>query len=163
MNNKTTTITFICTGNICRSAASEAILRRMLKDTRITGVVVNSFGTADVGIQPRDGVMAQVAMKRGYLMDGMSAQATKELLEPSDLILCMSYEHVIAVKSLIPSDRWDSIKLFNAYCFSGNEMLRDRNVEDPSFQSEYVYTQCFLHLERGCRFIVDHLKYFYGG
>ena len=159
---KTKTITFICTGNICRSAAAEAILCRMLKDAGITDVVVNSFGTENVGVQPRDGVMAQVAMKRGYLMEGESTYRTTKALASSDLILCMAFSHVTAVQNLLPNERWDRIKLFNAYCFSGDEMLRDRNVEDPSFQSEYVYTQCFLHLERGCRFIANHLKLSHG-
>lgn len=60
------TITFICTGNICRSQAAQAILRRMLKDYGITDVAVSSFGTADVGRQPCDGVMARVSMKYVY-------------------------------------------------------------------------------------------------
>ena len=43
-----TQVTFVCTGNVCRSAAAEAILRKMVKERCIPDVKVNSVGTLNL-------------------------------------------------------------------------------------------------------------------
>ena len=44
-------IMFICTGNICRSAMAEAMLKKMLKDRNIENIEVAIFLTATVSFR----------------------------------------------------------------------------------------------------------------
>lgn len=51
------TITFICTGNVCRSPVSEAVLCGILKEAGVTDISVNSMGTSDISMQPRNAII----------------------------------------------------------------------------------------------------------
>lgn len=65
-------ILFICTGNACRSALAEVILRKMLNDNSILGVDVSSCGTKFYGEIDRDETMCRIAAEHCYEMGGQS-------------------------------------------------------------------------------------------
>ena len=148
-----TQVTFVCTGNVCRSAAAEAILRKMVNDRRIPDVKVNSVGTFNLCGEQRDGTMARIAANYGYEMTGTSTFRTAEVFQEADLILVMTYTHKLEVQNVLPYALWGRIRLFMEYCFD-----KDIPVEDPSHMPEGVYLRTFQLLEQGCRIIADRLQ-----
>lgn len=91
----------VCLGNICRSPAAEAVLKRALERAHLDSrVSVRSAGTADyhVGENPYP-LTLEVGRERGYAFDSVGAQLTFADLEQADLILVMdesNYEDVLA-------------------------------------------------------------------
>ena len=83
---------------------------------------------------------------------GLTNSPMDALME-ADLILVMTYTHMMEVRNILPHYRWGAIRLFNEYCFG-----KDIPVNDPSFMPEPVYRQTFLWLQKGCRVIIDRLK-----
>lgn len=152
-NDMKTTVTFICTGNVCRSSLAAALLEKMVRLAGLEDIEVNSMGTADIGSQPRDPIMVRLAAARGYELTGTSTHMTREALLDADLILVITYTHLLEVQNQLPYYRWGRIRLFNDYCFG-----HDHPVEDPSYMPDAVYTKTFEHLEKGCRVIVEKLK-----
>lgn len=146
-------ICFICSGNVCRSITAEILLRQMIIEQGLNDVSVFSMGTSNIGQQPCDGMMARIAMSYGYEMTGTSTFMSKDTLMEADLILVMTYTHMMEVRNILPHYRWGAIRLFNEYCFG-----KDIPVDDPSFMPEPVYRQTFLWLQKGCRVIIDRLK-----
>ena len=146
-------ICFVCSGNVCRSITAEILLRQMIIEQGLNDVSVFSMGTSNIGQQPCDGMMARIAMSYGYEMTGASTFMSKEALMEADLILVMTYTHMMEVRNILPHYRWGAIRLFNEYCFG-----KDIPVNDPSFMPEPVYRQTFLWLQKGCRVIIDRLK-----
>lgn len=92
----------VCLGNICRSPAAEAVLKRALERSHLDSrVSVRSAGTADyhVGEEPYP-LTLEVGRERGYAFDSVGAQLTFADLEQADLILVMdesNYEDVVAL------------------------------------------------------------------
>lgn len=146
-------ICFVCSGNVCRSITAEILLRQMIIEQGLNDVSVFSMGTSNIGQQPCDGMMARIAMSYGYEMTGTSTFMSKDTLMEADLILVMTYTHMMEVRNILPHYRWGAIRLFNDYCFG-----KDIPVNDPSFMPEPVYRQTFLWLQKGCRVIIDRLK-----
>ena len=146
-------ICFVCSGNVCRSITAEILLRQMIKEQGLNDVSVFSLGTSNIGQQPCDGMMARIAMSYGYQMTGTSTFMSKDALMEADLILVMTYTHIMEVRNILPHYRWEAVRLFNEYCFG-----KDTPVNDPSFMPEPVYRQTFLWLQKGCRVIIDRLK-----
>lgn len=146
-------ICFVCSGNVCRSITAEILLRQMIMEQGLNDVSVFSMGTSNIGQQPCDGMMARIAMSYGYEMTGTSTFMSKDTLMEADLILVMTYTHMMEVRNILPHYRWGTIRLFNEYCFG-----KDIPVNDPSFMPEPVYRQTFLWLQKGCRVIIDRLK-----
>lgn len=146
-------IVFVCTGNACRSAAAEAVLKKMLEDNDINDVEVSSCGTKVHGYLERDEVMCRIAGEKGYVMGGMAVQATEELLNDADLVIVMTDHHRNEVTRILKYENWNRIARFNDYCFG-----ESKDLPDPHFQTEHVYRTCFDTIESGCAEIIKKLK-----
>lgn len=146
-------ILFICSANACRSALAEAILRKMLKDSGISGVEVASCGTKFYGELERDEIMCRIAAEHGYDMGGKAVVMTEELLDSADRIIVMTEYNHNDVTRLLTYSHWDRIVRFNDYCFG-----EPSDLPDPYYQTEHVYRTCFDTIERGCRAIINKLR-----
>lgn len=80
-------ILLICTGNACRSAAAECVLKQKLEQRGITGFEVESAGTLDWGENPRDEVMVRIASEHGYHLDGVTRCMTEKMLNEADRVI----------------------------------------------------------------------------
>lgn len=146
-------IVFVCTGNACRSAAAEAILKMMIEENGIQDIAVASCGTKVHGYMERDEVMCRIAAEKGYDMGGMAVQATEDLLNDADLVIVMTDHHRSEVTRILKYENWSRIVRFNDYCFG-----EPKDVPDPHFQTEYVYRTCFDTIERGCAEIIKNMR-----
>ena len=146
-------IVFVCTGNACRSAAAEVVLRKMLADNEIRGVEVASCGTGVPEGLDREEEMCRIAAEHGYEMGGKAIPMSEELLNSADLIIVMTKRHLQEVSRLMKSGHCDRIVRFNEYCFGDSS-----DLSDPHYQTEYVYRKCFDTIEQGCRKIIKKLN-----
>lgn len=146
-------ILFICTGNACRSALAEVILRKMLNDNSIHGVEVSSCGTKVYGELDRDETMCRIATEHGYEMGGKAIPMTEQLLNSADRIIVMTEHHRNEVTRLLTYPHWNRIVRFNDCCFGDPS-----DLPDPHYQTEHVYRTCFDTIEHGCREIITKLK-----
>lgn len=145
-------ITFVCTGNVCRSAAAEAVLRTLIARKMLNHVTVNSVGMLNLCGAERDGQMARIAAKYGYTMDGYSTFRSREVFKSADLILVMTHTHKLEVQNFLPREQWHKIRLFIEYCFGIDESLAD-----PSGMPEDVYLMAFDVIEKGCKVIAERI------
>ncbi len=86
-------ILFVCTGNICRSPAGEAVLRRMADAAGLgDAVTIESCGTHAYHIgQPPDARARRAGERRGYDFAGQRArQVSISDFDRFDLILAMA-------------------------------------------------------------------------
>ena len=145
-------ILFICTGNACRSALAESVLRKQLSEVGIDDVTVGSAGTLDWGSNPRDAVMTCIAAEHGYTMEGTSHYMTREQLHAADLILVMTPSHREEVTRQLDYSHWSRVHLFMDYCFG-----KEAALIDPTYCPEIIYREVFSAIERGCRVMVEKI------
>ncbi|MHB2016629.1 MAG: arsenate reductase/protein-tyrosine-phosphatase family protein [Candidatus Xenobia bacterium] len=116
-------VLFVCTGNLCRSAAAAAIFQS-LATQRGVEVVADSAGTAAMWDMPAHSQTVEAAAEIGIDMTGhQSKPVHNELLRPPVLILGMAEEHVVWLRSIRP-DLASDIHLFRCYC--------ERRESEPS-------------------------------
>lgn len=78
-------VAFVCTGNICRSAYAEALLRWLVPDLE-----VRSGGILPMRGEPMDPLMAAELQRRGVPSDGHRAREASGRVLDADLILTMT-------------------------------------------------------------------------
>lgn len=84
-------ITFVCAGNRCRSPYAERALQRLAPNW----VQVDSAGILDLGGEPSPRALVAVAGARNIDLTGHRSRVIGDArLEQTDLVLCMSREHV---------------------------------------------------------------------
>lgn len=144
---------FVCTGNVCRSAAAEIILEKMNKDNGITNVGIASCGTKVPDGLALEEVMCRIAAEHSYAMGGMAVPAAEDILNDAGKVVVMTQHHSDQVTRILKYDNWDRIVLFNDFCFG-----EKTDLPDPHYQSEHVYRTSFNTIERGCQEIIIKLK-----
>ena len=146
-------ILFVCTGNASRSAAAEAIMKKLITDENLEGVEVSSCGTGVPDGLDREEIMCRIAAEHGYEMGGKAVAMNEELLNSADLIIVMTEWHHEKVTRLLRYDHWNRIVRFNDFCFGESS-----DLPDPPYQTEHVYRTCFDRVEAGCKEIIKKLK-----
>ncbi|MCV6584592.1 MAG: low molecular weight phosphotyrosine protein phosphatase [Marinibacterium sp.] len=125
----TTTILFVCLGNICRSPAAEAVLRHHAPDLRI-----DSAGTSGWHVgEPPYGPMQQAGARRGYDLSPLRArQFAAQDFDRFDLILAMDADNLRTIEALRPAGRDTPVRLLTDY---GPE--RADHVPDPYYTRDF--------------------------
>lgn len=131
-------ITFVCTGNTCRSPMAEVIARKWLIDNDIDSVVVESAGIlANQGQGASEGAR-WAASEGGVDLDHHGATLlTRRLVEESDLILTMSESHRLALLDLGAGDKVHRLRDF---------AREHGDVLDPFGGPDHVYEATFREI-----------------
>ncbi len=154
-------VLFVCMGNICRSAAAEAVLKRYAEEFEVD-VDVDSAGTHGYHVGDRaDARMRAAAESRGYELTSRARQVKKSDLDPGkfDLVLAMDAENYAALGKLattspkLASEDQSHIRMFSDYL--GEEWSRD--VPDPYYGETEGFMYVLDMLEAGCPVILQKL------
>jgi len=135
-----------------RSAAAEAVLKKLIADNNIANVEVASCGTDVPEGLTREDIMCRIAAEHSYEMGGKAVPMNEDLLNSADLIVVMTERQKEEVTRLLRYDNWNRIVRFNDFCFG-----ESTDLPDPHFQTEHVYRACFDTIKRGCVEIIKML------
>ena len=100
-------VIFVCMGNICRSPAGEGLMKAIVKQHDLgEEIFVDSAGTINyhAGNQA-DQRMREAAEQRGYQLESLARQITKDDCEEFDLIIAMDHDNLSYCQELDPSNK----------------------------------------------------------
>lgn len=145
-------VTFVCTGNICRSPMAEVVFRHLSQQHRLSGQIsVDSYGTGDWHVgEPADSRTIVALAAAGY--DGTSHRARQfdvSLFESSDLIVYFDNSHERILASLAP-DEAARTKLHNIVSFDPSPSGLDE-VPDPYYANAALFDSVLELIDRCCR------------
>lgn len=147
-------VLFVCMGNICRSPAGEAVMKRFAEEFRVP-VDVDSAGTHAYHVGERaDSRMRDAAETRGYELTSIARKVTHEDLstEQFDLVLAMDSDNH-AILTEMANGIAPHIRLFSDYL--DEEWPKD--VPDPYYGDEEGFDEVLDMLEAGCPLILQTL------
>ena len=147
-------VLFVCMGNICRSPAGEAVMKRFAEEFRVP-VDVDSAGTHAYHVgEKADSRMRAAAESRGYELTSIARKVTVEDLAPEqfDLVLAMDAENH-AILTQLAGEIAPHIRLFSDYL--DDEWPSD--VPDPYYGEEEGFDVVLDMMEAGCPLILQTL------
>lgn len=134
-------VVFVCTGNICRSAMAEHLLRHWAKARGL------ALETSSCGIAAESWYEVPAAARRQLEGEGVppfehkARLATREALKRGDLILAMTRAHYDHIVERFP-ELTSRTRLFREQAGFGEE-----DVADPMGGSDAVFARCLAVLK----------------
>lgn len=157
---ESTSLLFICLGNICRSPAAHAVMQQMVDEARLTDrIIVDSAGIGPwhVGQLP-DSRMRRHGAQRGYRVDHIAQQfdARRDFAR-FDHIIVMDEENYqnLSRQAHNESERqkiWRMADCFKRY--KGHD-----SVPDPYYGGDQGFELALNLIEDGCQGLLEKLGY----
>lgn len=155
-------VLFVCTGNICRSPAAEAIARHFITTGGLNGrVVVDSAGTEGyhAGEAP-DPRMRKAALQRGYDLAELRARKLEAAdFGRFDCLVAMDAGHLRRMRQLCPPVYQDRLTMLMDFVpgRTGEE------VPDPYYGGPRGFELVLDLCEQGVQALLVHLSAQAGG
>jgi protein-tyrosine phosphatase len=133
-------VTFVCTGNICRSPMAEKMFAHQLAQRGLGELVrVTSAGTADWHIGKRaDERTDRVLRAHGYPVEHSAAQVGADHMA-ADLVVALGRNHVWLLEGLgVPSER---IRMLRSFDPRSGAAVPD--VDDPYYGGHDDFERAF--------------------
>ena len=137
-------ITFICSGNICRSPMAEKMFAHQIAERGLAEAVrVTSAGTGGWHVGDTvDDRASHVLRKHGYPTTHRAAQIDDEHLS-ADLVIALGRDHVRMLRDMgVPPSRIRMLRSFDPR--SGEHAL---DVEDPYYGTQDDFDDVFAVIE----------------
>jgi L-threonylcarbamoyladenylate synthase len=150
-------ITFVCSGNICRSPMAVGILNRALLKTKYRDQVnVQSAGTLNLPRTPAALEALDVSEEKGIdLNNHLSQPVNPEIIRQSDLVICMALNHYNHLVTVYPGFR-DKIVLLRQW---GKEtLLSNPSIADPIGQPRDYFRRIFDEIEREIQRVLPEIS-----
>ncbi len=154
-------VTFVCTGNICRSPMGEFILRDLLTDAGLEDfVTVDSASTSTYEIgNPADPRTVAELRRRGHDGTGHLAREFRpEWFAHTDLVLAADEGHVRALRRWARTDlereQVHLMREFDPAAVAAGTL----EVDDPWYGDDDDFVRCFDEVEAACRGLFYHLR-----
>lgn len=149
-------VTFVCSGNICRSTMAEGILREVLSKTRFRNVMeVESAGTLPTASGPAHPLTLKTLSAHGIDMYRHQARAINaQIVEESDLLICMAVNHYEYLRARFPQHK-EKIVLLKEW--HRRSKLSNPSVADPIGHDEAFYEQTFVEIQNEIKRILPYL------
>lgn len=149
-------IMFICTGNICRSAMAEGIMKKIVKDKNIDAKVYSCGIYAETGDYATYNAIEAAKKYNVNISSHRATNIRESNIEEMDLILCATQSHKQSVIYLYPNLR-EKIYTMKEYAKLDNNG-QDMDIKDPWGYDMNVYTNCVMEIEKCIQEITKQLN-----
>ncbi len=131
-------VLLVCSGNTCRSAMGEGILRKLVASVPRANVEVSSAGTLGIEGAPATDEAIEVARRHGVDIGGhLSRAVTPDRVERADLILGMTALHVDELRRRFPA-AVDRVHLLSVFA-DGSDVDVPDPIGGPTEEYERAY------------------------
>ena len=137
-------VTFVCSGNICRSPMAEKMFAHQISERGLAGVVrVSSAGTGSWHAgDPAHERTGQVLREHGYPTSHRAAQVDEDHMA-ADMVIAMGRNHVRILRDLgVPATR---IRMMRS--FDPRSAAHPLDVEDPYYGSLEDYEEAYAVID----------------
>lgn len=155
MASQKNSVLFVCTGNICRSPAADAIFQKFASEAGLD-IAVDSAGTHGYHTgEFADDRMIAALKKRGYPSTHKARPVTAKDLEKFTWILAMDQGHFQFLRNLDPSGKFHSkIKMMLEF----HPEFKNGDVPDPYYGKNSGFDHVIDLLETACKNFLETLK-----
>ncbi|QZY50815.1 low molecular weight protein-tyrosine-phosphatase [Leucobacter tenebrionis] len=148
-------VSFVCSGNICRSPMGEVIFRAMAEQAGVAErFVVTSRGTHGYHVgEPADPRTLTALAAAGY--DGSAhraAQVSPADIADHDLLIALDRGHERRLRELGADPERLSLLTVHDPARPG-----DPDVFDPYYSDQHAFHQVLEQIERSCTALLEHL------
>jgi len=148
LREKKITVTFVCTGNTCRSPVAEKLFRAHLKNEK----KASKYRVLSAGVAARNGspmsTHSQTVLKNALIPNSShkAKVVDQKLVKMTDYFICLTEGHKNALKGLPKK------------ILTIGEIASCGDVIDPYGGDEAAYQKMFEHLQYAMQEILDYIE-----
>lgn len=151
-----TSVLFVCMGNICRSPTAEGVFRKIVEDAGMADeIYIDSAGTHAYHTgEPPDRRARAAALNRGYALDDIRARrVADEDFTEFEIIVAMDHHNLLNLKDRASEEASSELALFLEYSDS-----HETEVPDPYYGGVSGFERVLDLVEEASRGLLEHIR-----
>lgn len=150
-------VLFVCMGNICRSPTGEGVFRYYVEKTSYEDkIFIDSAGMISYHAgNPADERMRRAASNRGYSLDSIARQVTRDDIDRFELIVPMDFDNLSDLERLAGGES-HHIRLLGSFLEGVNDNHQAPAVPDPYYGGDQGFAEVLDMIEAACPAMLEH-------